>query len=253
MSNGSATDDPMKTVRTRPDLSTAPSSRPNGPLTGVQKLALSVGFFCFRAYMLLVRLTSRIDTQELNGLWGRARGGRNTISAILHQDVIISAFLYRGHRIVSMVSTSQDGDRITRVARKLGHEVVRGSGAQRGRRALAEMIDYLDSQKGVVAALTVDGSRGPANVCKRGTLLLAQQTGTPIIPIRTWARRHLSLRTWDRTMIPLPFNRIVALAGDPIFLDRDLHPDEMEEARLRVESELQRLTDLARVRAGSRG
>ena len=209
---------------------------------------MSLGFLFFELYFSFVRLTSRIDTSQLEALFGPTQKGQNRISAILHQDVILSAFLYRGRRIVSMVSTSQDGDRISQVAHKLGHDIVRGSGAQRGRRALAEMIDYLDSHQGVVAALTVDGSRGPAYVCKKGILLLAQQSGTPILPIRTWSKRSLHLKTWDRTQIPLPFTRIVALAGEPVEVQRDLSPEGLEELRIRIENELKRLSEEASAR-----
>ena len=236
--------------RTRSEFYTPPSSRPKGPLTSLQKGLVSLGFFLFRGYIGLVKLTSRLDLSELDVLFGPTRSGKNAISAILHQDVIISAFLYQGRRIVSMVSTSQDGDRISQVAHKLGHDIVRGSGAQRGRRALGEMIDYLESHEGVVAALTIDGSRGPVGVCKKGILHLAQQSGAPVVAIRTWSRRRLLLKTWDRTLIPLPFSRIVAVAGQPIHVPRDATPDEFEEARLRVESELRELTLRARSRAG---
>ena len=235
--------------RARSELYTPPSSRPKGPLTSLQRGLVSVAFFLFRSYIGFVKLTSRLDLRELDVLFGPTRGGKNAISAILHQDVIISAFLYQGKRIVSMVSTSQDGDRISQVAHKLGHDIVRGSGAQRGRRALGEMIDYLDSHEGVVAALTIDGSRGPVGICKKGILHLAQQSGCPIVPIRTWSKRHFLLKTWDRTLIPLPFSRIVAVAGEPIHVPREATPDEFEEARLRVEAELRELTQRALNRA----
>jgi len=250
-SEPSASDPPQRTERakSRSGLYTPPSSRPKGPLSRYQRQLVAISFFCFRFYMALVRLTSRVDTSDLETLWGPARGGKNAISAIMHQDVIISAFLYRGKRIVSMVSTSQDGDRIAQVAHKLGHDIVRGSGAQRGRQALGEMIDYLETREGVVAALTIDGSRGPVGVCKKGILHLAQQSGVPIVPIRTWSRRSFLLKTWDRTQIPLPFSRIVAVAGEPIFIERDAHPDQLEEARLNVEGQLRELTERAHSRA----
>ena len=92
--------------RTRSEFYTPPSSRPKGPLTSLQKGLVSLGFFLFRGYIGLVKLTSRLDLSELDVLFGPTRSGKNAISAILHQDVIISAFLYQGRRIVSMVSTS---------------------------------------------------------------------------------------------------------------------------------------------------
>jgi lysophospholipid acyltransferase (LPLAT)-like uncharacterized protein len=62
-------------------------------------------------------------------------------------------------------------------------------------------------------------------------LLIAQDTGAPIYPVQAWAKRKLLMRTWDRTLIPLPFNRLVFLLGEPVRVPRDADKDTVEALR----------------------
>ncbi len=48
--------------------------------------------------------------------------------------------------------------------------------------------------------------------------------------------------SWDRMLIPMPFTRALFLYGDPIYIARD---EDVEQARLRVESALNALTERA--------
>ena len=74
---------------------------------------------------------------------------------------------------------------------------------------------------GVIYGLTVDGSKGPAYRLKRGGVVIARECGRPIVLVRTWYRRCLRLDTWDRTAIPLPFNRIHYYLEGPYFAPAD--------------------------------
>jgi lysophospholipid acyltransferase (LPLAT)-like uncharacterized protein len=174
-------------------------------------------------------------------LWQALAKGQNFNAAVWHQDVIIAPFIYRGRRIMSMGSRSRDGDVIAYITRKLGFHITRGSSSNGGKEALAEMISDMEGRSGVLSGLTVDGPRGPAGVVKMGVVKLARETGAPIVPVRTWAKRRILLNSWDRAMIPLPFNRIVALAGAVIPVPPDAAAEDMEAARRQLESELHRL------------
>lgn len=57
--------------------------------------------------------------------------------------------------------------------------------------------------------------------------------------------------TWDRFLIPLPFGRGLFLYGEPIRVSREADETEQEEARLRLEAALNRLTDEADARMAS--
>ena len=106
------------------------------------------------------------------------------------------------------------------------------------------MLEYLHSHNGVIAGLSVDGPRGPAYRSKLGMLTLAREMGVPLFPLRVWARRRILFRSWDRTMLPLPFNHIVAWAGAPIVVPCETEDADLEPYRAELD---RRLGELVRV------
>jgi lysophospholipid acyltransferase (LPLAT)-like uncharacterized protein len=218
-----------------------------------KRAAFTVLAYLYKAYMALVRITSRVDDSSMQPLWEALAKGRSFNGAVWHQDVLIGPFIYRGRHIVTMGSLSKDGDVIAYITRKLGFHVTRGSSSRGGKEALDEMISYMRSCSGVLSGLTIDGPRGPAGVAKMGVIKLARETGAPLVPVRTWAKRRILLNSWDRAMIPLPFNHIVALAGEAIPVLPDAEAEQMEAARQKLQAELHRLVREAeeRVQTGA--
>lgn len=79
----------------------------------------------------------------------------------------------------------------------------------RGSSGAAEMRVVLKSLRGGQSiGIAADGPRGPARVLKQVPIQWARATGKPVVGFAFSARRHVSLPLWDRTMLPLPFNRI---------------------------------------------
>jgi len=70
---------------------------------------------------------------------------------------------------------------------------------------------------GYSLVVTPDGPWGPYRVAKPGALIVARQSGLPILPLAVRARPAFRLaRRWDRQLVPLPFSRISVVAGDTI-------------------------------------
>ena len=107
--------------------------------------------------------------------------------------------------------------------------------------ALSEIIEYINARKGVICGITVDGSRGPARKVQIGIVLMAKATGAPIYPARLNAKRKLFAPTWDKTTIPLPFNQLVFIVGEPIKVAPDAGAEELEEHRAELERRLNEL------------
>jgi lysophospholipid acyltransferase (LPLAT)-like uncharacterized protein len=57
--------------------------------------------------------------------------------------------------------------------------------------------------------------------------------------------RRIELNNWDRTAINLPFSRVGISASGPIFVSREADGPALEDARRRLEEELNRLTKRA--------
>ena len=147
--------------------------------------------------------------------------GGQIIFAGLHESMMLLPYHFRDRPGgLVMVSRSRDGDVIADTIERFGLCAVRGSSGRDGDEALRAMIDGLRARP-VSAGIIVDGPRGPALVAKSGAVVLARETGLPIVPGTWWARPVLRVGSWDRTLVPLPFSRVVFTFEEPIIVRAD--------------------------------
>jgi len=134
-----------------------------------------------------------------------------------------------------LVSRHRDGVFIGAVVARFGLETIRGSsgkgGASKGgSAALRAMLRVLRAQ-GVVA-ITPDGPRGPRRVAATGVGQLAALSGAPVFTYAAATTRCIRLRSWDRSVIPLPFGRGLMILLPPLTVP----PEAGEAGRAAVES-----------------
>ena len=134
-----------------------------------------------------------------------------------------------GRPIAALISASKDGAFLAAILDHFHVQPVRGSSSRRGAQALIELTTL--AGRGYDIAVTPDGPRGPCYVVQDGVISLAQITGHPIVPYSCQLGWKISLKSWDRFQIPLPFSRCEMTAGDPIRVPRNA--TEAERARLR--------------------
>jgi hypothetical protein len=206
------------------------------------RCAVAIVPILYNSYMWVVYRTSRKTFHDVPALWERTDRGENLLAAVWHQDAFISPFCHRGHDILAMVSQSSMGNILSEILRKCHFIPVRGGSSKGGRGALAEVVEYLNTHTGVVCGMAVDGSRGPARRAKKGMLLIAQATGIPIYPMRSWAKWKILAPSWDKMLIPLPFNHLAFFLGEPLVVPEDVNADTVEQLRQELE---RRLNDLA--------
>lgn len=202
------------------------------------RLLIVVAPILYKVLMWVVSVTSKKTYVNFDSFWRKLREGENVISAVWHQDAVISPFCYRGKRIVTMASQSKDGEVVARILERCGFIPFRGSSSAGGKEALHQIADYLKEHRGVMVGISVDGPRGPAFVFKPGLLQLSRLTGAPIYGLRSWAKRYVSMKSWDRTMIPLPFNHLVFFCSDPVKIPPGVTGEEFEAMRLQLEKML---------------
>jgi lysophospholipid acyltransferase (LPLAT)-like uncharacterized protein len=199
----------------------------------------------YMLYMRLVWATSRIVDHGLARLFEIAASHNGAVGLLWHEEVFTVAwgYPYLGFRPHTLASLSNDGAVITRMLERCGFVVFRGGSSDRASRRVAnvtqELIDHMQKTDGVIYGLTVDGSKGPPYRLKRGGVVIARDCGRPVVLVRTWYRRCIRLDTWDRTAIPLPFNRIHYYMEGPYFAPADsFDEDGLERFRLRLEKDL---------------
>jgi len=141
-----------------------------------------------------------------------------------------------------MASMSRDGEWVARFEKKMGCHPMRGSSSRGGMSAQKAMVRFV-KQGGRVATNVADGPRGPRYEAKAGMISLAQLTGAPLIPV-IWsgANPWVLRRSWDKTMIPKPWSKVVVLYGQPITVSRRLSREERESHRQDLENQLMRIT-----------
>jgi lysophospholipid acyltransferase (LPLAT)-like uncharacterized protein len=197
----------------------------------------------------LVRVLGTTWRVEVLGENPIGPGKSPVAGALWHRGLFIAAHFFRDQRIVVMVSRSRDGDWIETVLSGLGFAgSPRGSSSRGGASALRRQVELV--RAGHSAALLCDGPRGPARVAKAGVVALARAGGVPVQPVGLSARPCLRFGSWDTTLLPLPFARVVVVFGRPVLVQAGGTPEQVEHTRLEIEQEVERVTQAADDRLG---
>jgi len=204
------------------------------PLT--DRLAPLVG----KWYLSLVTRTTRV---EYRGLERLEAAGLPVIFAFWHGRQALLIAWRRERRACLIVSRHRDGDIIARIAEAFNKLPVRGSTTRGGAEALRRLVRWV--RQGEDAGITPDGPRGPRQVCQRGVIALARMTERPIIPISYSVRRKRFLGSWDRFLLPYPFNRALIILGTPIEVAGSCDEETMEAKRQQLERSLNAITEEA--------
>jgi len=167
---------------------------------------------------------------------------RRFLLAFWHSRIMLVSYLFQGWGGAILVSASQDGEIMSRILQRQGHETVRGSSSRYGMRALARLIKILkeENRPGVVVP---DGPQGPRFKVQPGVITLAQKTGRAIVPISYSAKRVKIFGSWDRFLLPFPFSEATIIYGEPVFVRGELDQEMREHYRLRLEQELNGITN----------
>ena len=145
-----------------------------------------------------------------------------------------------------MISHSRDGKIVTKITEKWGIKVIRASYHRKGNiSGSKELVEKL--KNGECGAMMVDGPRGPKEVVKDGIIKLAKMSGKPIVPTYMYSPQKtlLKLPGWDRMRVPFTITKIVVLHGEPIYVDENASPEEVEEKRLEVQKSMEQLKEIA--------
>ena len=158
------------------------------------------------------------------------------------------------HRAKVLISRHRDGEFNAIAAERLGIGTIRGSGdhgsafhRKGGVGAFKEMVRALE--QGYNVALTADVPKR-SRIAGLGIIMLARESGRPIMPLAMVTSRFLRLKNWDRTTINLPFGRGALVGGEMIMVPPDAGAEVMEELRARLEATLNDATVRAYAQVG---
>ncbi|MFC1833386.1 lysophospholipid acyltransferase family protein [Thermodesulfobacteriota bacterium] len=192
------------------------------------------------AYFKLLDLTSRkilLNTEYEDDVCKK----KPFTCACFHGTMLYPLYYCRRYPGAVMISRSWDGELIFKCLERWGYECTRGSSSRGGREALRDLIDLVN-EKQYCSGLAVDAPRGPREVVKIGTVILARDTEDPVVPIVSWCTRQKQFGSWDKMILPLPFGTIVMAFGKPTEVPKGLGSDDYEAIRLSIEKEMKRVS-----------
>jgi lysophospholipid acyltransferase (LPLAT)-like uncharacterized protein len=206
-----------------------------------------------RGLALYVRLVAR--TARVSGPTVRQD---QVVFAIWHESNLVAAVaayrLRRGQEHVSFSTRRFRGIVMNTMLRGLGWGAVTlpdpGSPASRAEATSVSRAMARVGRQGKSLVASCDGPLGPYRVAKPGVLILARESGVPVLPWAVAVRPPLRLtRRWDRQLVPLPFCRM-RVDEAPLI---EVGPrDRIKPILVHLQAELERIAELSdRRMAGS--
>src|SRR6266853_2809930 len=214
----------------------------------------AVGFLAAE-FLRLVWLTNKFSILPPNA-YENAGSQMPIILAFWHGQHFMTPFLKRkkSYRAKVLISRHRDGEFNAIAAQRLGVGAIRGSGdhgsafhRKGGVGAFKEMVRALEDNYNI--ALTADVPKR-SRVAGLGIIMLARESGRPIMPFAMATSRFVRLHNWDRTTINLPFGRGAMVGGELIVVPPDADGETMEDLRARLEATLNDATRRAYAQIG---
>ncbi|MBV8924754.1 MAG: lysophospholipid acyltransferase family protein, partial [Bradyrhizobium sp.] len=183
-----------------------------------------------------------------DALYARVEGQFPAIFAFWHGQHFLTPFIKTkpAHKAKVLISLHRDGEFNAIAAERLGVGTIRGSGdhgnsfhRKGGVGAFKEMVRALADDYNV--ALTADVPKR-SRVVGLGIIMLARESGRPIMPFAMATSRYIQLKNWDRTTINLPFGRGAVVGVEEVHVPPDADAEMMEQCRLKLEAILNQAT-----------
>lgn len=194
-------------------------------------------------YVLFVYKTSRWTMVNLHDDY--VNGDKSFLFAFWHGRALSDMFLMWHHKprkkVSVLISLHRDGRIIASAMEWLGLETINGSSKRGGAMAALDIIRKLRRPANIVA-IAPDG-RKPGYVMTDGLVQLASKSRHQVVLSAFSVKRGKMMKTWDRYLLPFPFNKGVLVFSDPIDVPADLDKNGVEQWRADLEK---RLIDITR-------
>jgi len=154
-----------------------------------------------------------------------------------------------------MLARHRDAAFLAEALKHFDMQLIRGAGAasrakdRGGSHAFMAAVQALRDGRSV--GMTADVPGGEARRAGLGIVMVARQSGRPILPVAMATSRYLALPTWSRMTINLPYSAMGFAVGPLVHVPRDAPTEELERYRRAVEDSLNAATRLAYQRAGA--
>ena len=223
----------------------------------ISKYVLSFLGGIFASYIRLVQQTSRVSFKP-EDIENHLVPNTPLIMAMWHGQFMMLPTLRpatKYAKVKAMVARHADAELIGQALLRFDVELVRGAGAgarkkdRGGATALRSSLTALEQDYSVL--MTADIPPGPARVAGQGIITMAKLSGRPIFPIAVATSRYISMNTWSRFTINLPFSKMIYITGNPIYVSKDADEVEIEKCRTQLETVMNDITAQAYSEVGA--
>ena len=174
---------------------------------------------------------------------------KSFIYALWHDQLLLSPFTWQAkNRIDILISKHKDGDIIADLIKYHGFNSIRGStnnpSKEKEKNTISSIRKIIKTLKANVSiGITPDGPRGPRHRVSEGTINIARISNKKILPMALAYKEQWVLNTWDKFIIPKPFNKICIVWGDPI--DIEINKIDVPMQQEALEKSLINITEIA--------
>jgi len=219
-----------------------------------RRVQRAVGFLAAE-YLRLVWRTNKFSFDPSH-VYELVEPAQPVILAFWHGQHLLTPFIKtkESHRAKVLISRHRDGEFNAIAAERLGIGTIRGSGdhgsafhRKGGVGAFKEMVRALEA--GYNVASTADVPKR-SRIAGLGIIMLARESGRPIMPFAMATSRFIRFNNWDRTTINLPFGRGALVGIDPIVVPAGADAETMENLRVLLETYLNEATRRAYEQVG---
>jgi lysophospholipid acyltransferase (LPLAT)-like uncharacterized protein len=201
-----------------------------------KRLLIRLADLAFYFLINLIGITTRFEVIGWENHEAVTRAGGLPIYNFWHDRIFLTTYWWRNRRIVVLTSKSFDGEYIARFIQRFGYGAVRGSSTRGAVGAVVEMARLM--RAGCTTAFTIDGPKGPPNVAKMGSVLLAKKSGHPLMPVTMTLKHYWKVPSWDSFQIPKPFTRARVYVAPPIYVSADADETTLEAKRDELQATL---------------
>ena len=187
------------------------------------KINLKIYLYSFIGDLIL-RLIYNSNTWHINGeknYLNSLKNGRSVLISCWHGQLLSCLRFLSYNNYSAIAGTHKDAEVISRIAKKWGFNLIRGSSKEKGFIAFKNIIHVLKESPDLIF-ITPDGPSGPARIPKTGIIRAAKLTGSIIIPASVYSTKRWAFTNWDTFFLEKPFGKIYLKFGKPIFFKKEL-------------------------------
>jgi hypothetical protein len=204
------------------------------------------GFLIF-LYLHIVYYTSKKSFTYSRKFEKKAYHSKSTLIAFWHNRLALIPFIAPINIKVNILhSGHRDGNIIRNIMHLFNFKTISGSSNKDGAKAIRQILRTVKNNESV--AIVPDGPRGPIYKINGAIAKIASKTKTSIIPLSYNCKRKKVFNSWDKFILPLPFNEISFFFGDPIDIKYNASENDIKNVESMLKKSLDKISDQAQIK-----